>query len=101
MHYFWVLGPFGSERHRAQAQYANFVAQGVGQPSIRGGLRHHLFLGSDGFIERFALGVRALDKLRESPGHSAVPLSGHSANTSAPIPVAAKQWPAPSSPVFT
>lgn len=37
----------------------------------------------------------------KSPAHSAVPSLGHWANTSAPIPAAAKQWTALSSPVLT
>lgn len=71
----WVLGQFGSERHRAQAQYFNFVAQGVGQASIWEGLRHQVFLGSDGFIERFSHGARPLDKLREVPRAQRRPLA--------------------------
>ena len=71
----WVLGQFGSERHQAQAQYASFVVQGVGQASIWECLRHQVFLGSDGFIERFSHGTRALDKLREVPRAQRRPLA--------------------------
>jgi len=71
----WVLGQFGSERHQAQTQYSNFVAQGVGQASIWQGLRHQVFLGSDGFIERFSHGPPPLDKLREVPRAQRRPLA--------------------------
>jgi REP-associated tyrosine transposase len=63
----WVLGQFGSERRSAQAGYAQFVSEGVGQGSIWGQLRHQVFLGSDGFIERFARAARPSDRLREVP----------------------------------
>jgi putative transposase len=71
----WILGSFGAERGRAQAQYCAFVAQGVGQPSIWEGLRHQIFLGSEAFVERFAQGNRPLDKLREVPRAQRRPLA--------------------------
>jgi putative transposase len=30
----WVLGQFGRNRRQAQARYAAFVAEGIGQPSV-------------------------------------------------------------------
>jgi hypothetical protein len=39
----------------------------VGQASVREGLCHQVFLGSDGFIERFSYGGRPLEKLHEVP----------------------------------
>jgi putative transposase len=71
----WILGQFGAERRRAQAQYSAFVAQGVGQPSIWDGLRHQIFLGSEAFVARFAQGNRPLDKLREVPRAQRRPLA--------------------------
>jgi len=80
----WVLGQFGSERPKAQARYAAFVAKGVGQPSVWEALRHQVFLGSEAFVERFAQGARPLDKLREVPRAQRHPLArslGHYART--------------------
>lgn len=53
-----------------------FVTEGLGVGSIWGGRRHQVFLGNDGFIERFAQPARALDRLREVPRPLARPL-GH------------------------
>ena len=63
----WVLGQFGSERRRAQAAYALFVAEGAGKSGIWEGLRHQVFLGSEAFVERIAQGSRPRGKLREIP----------------------------------
>jgi REP element-mobilizing transposase RayT len=63
----WVLGQFGPDRASAQAGYAAFVAGGVGQPSVWDGLRHQVFLGSEGFAERHLGTSAALDRLREVP----------------------------------
>jgi putative transposase len=71
----WILGQFGAERGRAQAQYCAFVAQGVGQPSIWEGLRHQIFLGSEAFVERLAQASRPLDRLREVPRAQRRPLA--------------------------
>ena len=92
----WILGQFGAERGRAQAQYSAFVAQGVGQPSIWEGLRHQIFLGSEAFVERFAQGSRPLDKLREVPVRNAVPLRSLSGTRNAPTPSSGKRWLVPS-----
>jgi len=48
----WLLGQFGDERAQAQAGYAAFVVEGIGQPSIWKGLRHQILLGSERFVEQ-------------------------------------------------
>jgi putative transposase len=71
----WVLGQFGSGRPSAQAGFARFVAEGVGQGSIWGQLRHQIFLGSDGFIARFAPAAGTAHRLCEIPRAQRRPLS--------------------------
>jgi hypothetical protein len=39
----------------------------MGQPSVWDGLRHQVFLGSDGFVSRFNDNAKTLDELREVP----------------------------------
>ena len=63
----WLLGQFGEERAGAQAGYAEFVRQGVGGASIWDGLRHQVFLGSEGFVERHCATAKPLERLREVP----------------------------------
>lgn len=63
----WVLGEFGEARPHAQAGYADFVRQGVGQPSIWEGLRNQVFLGSEAFAERHSGPSQRLERLREVP----------------------------------
>jgi len=63
----WLLGQFGEERLVAQAGYADFVRQGVGGASIWEGLRHQVFLGSEGFAERHRATTKPLERLREVP----------------------------------
>ena len=62
-------------RCSAQARYAAFVANGVGQPSVRAGLRHQVFLGGDGFAERHIGASAPLDRLREVPRAQRRPLA--------------------------
>jgi REP element-mobilizing transposase RayT len=46
-----VLAAFGSTEGEAIAHYIRFVADGKGQPSPWGQLKHQIFLGSDRFVE--------------------------------------------------
>ncbi len=71
----WVLGQFGNDRHQCQARYAEFVAEGLGQPSVWEGLRHQVFLGSDRFVERPAGASRPPKRLREAPRAQRRPLA--------------------------
>lgn len=63
----WVLGQFAQERSRAQAGYAAFVCEGIGQPSVWEGLRHQVFLGSEAFVERYRASPTPSERLREVP----------------------------------
>jgi putative transposase len=63
----WVLSQFAQERSRAQAGYAAFVRQGIGQPSVWEGLRHQVFLGNEAFVERHCDPSKPLERLREVP----------------------------------
>jgi hypothetical protein len=60
----WLLGQFDRERSRAQAGYAAFVRQGIGQPSVWDALRHQVFLGSEAFVERHCSLSEPLELLR-------------------------------------
>jgi putative transposase len=71
----WVLGQFGFERQSAQVGFARFVAEGAGQGSIWVQLRHQIFLGSEGFIARFAPAAGTADRLREVPRAQRRPLA--------------------------
>ena len=71
----WLLGLFGEERSGAQAAYAAFVRQGIGQPGIWEGLRHQVFLGSEAFVERHCVPSRPLERLREVPRAQRRPLA--------------------------
>ncbi|WP_207162408.1 hypothetical protein [Thiocapsa imhoffii] len=62
----WLLGQFGEERAGAQAGWADFVRQGVGGASIWEDLRHQVFLGSEGLVERHCATTKPL-RLREIP----------------------------------
>jgi hypothetical protein len=75
----WVLGQFADNRHQAQARYAAFVAEGLGQPPLWDGLRHQVFLGSEQFVNRLARLARnagPLKRLREVPRLFRAGLSG-------------------------
>jgi putative transposase len=71
----WLLGQFSRERSRAQAGYATFVRQGIGQPSVWEGLRHQAFLGSEAFVERYCVPSKGLERLREVPRAQRRPLA--------------------------
>ncbi len=63
----WILGQFGSDRSRAQSEYAMFVSGGVGRSSVWENLRHQIFLGSDRFIEHVSEQRQPKGSLREIP----------------------------------
>ena len=71
----WILGQFGDERDQCQARYAEFVVEGLGQPSVWEGLRHQVFLGSDRFVQRAAGASRPPEHLREVPRAQRRPLA--------------------------
>ena len=64
---YWLLAQFGSERLSAQAGYAAFVAQGVGQADVWQGLRIQVFLGSDAFVKRHCAPSQPSERLQEVP----------------------------------
>jgi putative transposase len=70
-----VLGQFSEERSRAQAGYAAFVHQGIGQPSIWEALRHQVFLDSEVFVQRHCAPSAQLKRLREVPRAQRRPLA--------------------------
>jgi len=63
----WVLAQFGHERAWAQQRFADFVAEGIGQPPVWDGLRHQVFLGDDVFVERVTRALPAYARSREIP----------------------------------
>jgi hypothetical protein len=83
----WLLGQFDRERSRAQAGYAPFVHQGIGQPNVWDGLRHQVFLGSGAFVERHCSLSKPLDLLREVPRAQRRPLANSLADIARRYPV--------------
>lgn len=71
----WVLNQFGHDLLRARKRYANFVSEGVKQPSVWEDLRHEIFLGSDQFVEQFRDTAKPLENLREVPRTQRRPLA--------------------------
>lgn len=71
----WLLGQFDPERSRAQAGYASFVGQGIGQPSVWEALRHQVFLGSEAFVARNCVLSKPKELLREVPRAQRRPLA--------------------------
>jgi putative transposase len=63
----WILGQFAHHRGRARASYVDFVRAGMGLPSVWEQLRHPLYLGSEGFVDRFRDGNSQEQDLREVP----------------------------------
>ena len=63
----WLLGQFGKKRKRAIAKYVDFVRAGVGLPPIWAELRHQIYLGGDGFIERVQREIGDGGELGEVP----------------------------------
>jgi putative transposase len=82
----WVLGQFGPDRASAQARYAAFVADGVGQRSVWEGLRHQVFLGGEGFAEGHIGASAPRGRLREVPRAQRRPLAKPLAAFSAAYP---------------
>lgn len=48
----WLLGQFGARPATARRRYAQFVAAGVGAPSVWRDLRQQIYLGSERFVSR-------------------------------------------------
>ena len=71
----WLLGQFDGERSRAQAGYASFVGQEIGQPSVGDALRHQVFLGSEAFVERNCGLSKPQQLFREVPRAQRRPLA--------------------------
>ena len=71
----WLPGQFERERSRAQADYASFIGQGIGQPSAWDALRHQVFLGSEAFVERNCGLSKPQQLLREVPRAQRWPLA--------------------------
>ena len=63
----WVLSTFGKRRNEAQARYARFVVDGIGQPSPWHALQGQVFLGSDRFVEKMLQHVKDDQSLQDIP----------------------------------
>lgn len=63
----WLLAQFGKRRSVARKRYADFVAQGAGQPSPWDGLRGQVLLGSERFAEQMRPLLEGTDALQEIP----------------------------------
>ena len=63
----WLLSQFSQQRAAAQRKYQRFVAAGIGQDSPWEEVRGQVLLGSEGFVERLAPGLRDKRLLKEIP----------------------------------
>jgi hypothetical protein len=63
----WILSQFGQERSRALGRYRDFVLEGIKEVSPWGALRGQIFLGGEGFIEKFKGLLRAKQGTKEIP----------------------------------
>lgn len=68
-----VLSAFADTESEAVKPYVRFVAEGQGQSSPWGQLKHQLFLGSDAFVDSMRRKVPADGDLREVPQARARP----------------------------
>jgi hypothetical protein len=83
----WLLGQFAQQRARAQSGYAEFVRQGIGQPSVWEGLRNQVFLGSEAFAQRHCIRSKPTERLREVPRAQRRPLASSLAEFARRYPV--------------
>ena len=60
----WLLMQFGSRRGAATDSYQKFVLEGRGLPSPLDDVRHQLFLGNDGFVDKLRSNNKG-EELRE------------------------------------
>jgi putative transposase len=63
----FVLSQFGSQRARARIKYIAFVHEGKGLPSVWGGLRGQIYLGSEVFIRKMQSEIDKKPSLTEIP----------------------------------
>ncbi len=66
----WVLNYFGVSRNDAISSYINFVREGIGLPSVWGGLKQQLYLGDEKFVEKQQARIDLNEKdtdLKEAP----------------------------------
>lgn len=63
----WILLQFGNEREEALNQYREFVRAGLKEESPWKEVKGQLFLGEDGFIEKFKRLIRDKEALKEIP----------------------------------
>jgi REP element-mobilizing transposase RayT len=62
-----ILGHFARAGDEARPRYVRFVRDGLRQPSIWGGLRHQMYLGSEEFVHRLQGQLQAPEQLEEIP----------------------------------
>ena len=71
----WLLSHFGKQRKRAQGKYIDFVREGIGLPSIWGGLQKQIFLGDEAFINRHLKATKQKERLDDIPRMQKSPLA--------------------------
>jgi putative transposase len=71
----WLLAQFGSTRNNAVRAYIRFVDAGIGAASPWEALKYQVFLGDDGFAERFR-NAKPPEQLSEIPKTQRRPLAG-------------------------
>lgn len=63
----WLLSEFGRQRPVAQRKYRAFVAEGLSHSSPWEHVQGQVLLGSEGFVERLAPGLRDKQSFKEIP----------------------------------
>ncbi len=63
----WLLAQFGKRRSAARKHYADFVAQGMAQPSPWAKVRAQVLLGTDAFADRMRPFLEGAQELKEIP----------------------------------
>lgn len=63
----WILSQFGQKRKEAQRKYAEFVHEGIKEPSPWALLKGQIFLGGEGFPERMASLLSKRSDMKEIP----------------------------------
>lgn len=63
----WILSLFGTKRNAAQKQYRAFVREGIHQRSPWNKLQSQIFLGEEGFIQKFKDLLEDKKQVKEIP----------------------------------
>jgi len=65
----WILSQFGSKKQTAQIKYKEFVLQGMQKESPWSEIQGQIFLGEEGFVEKFKDLLADKEQIKEIPRH--------------------------------